>query len=94
MFETLAATVIATVLLGVVADDGLYQLLSTTANLATVALLVWHQRHIRREIEPEVKETATVVKRRLGTRNGNDQTYHGSERRKGEGKGTGWDSLE
>lgn len=68
MFEVLAGTIIATTLFGVVVDDELYRTLNTFANLATVALLVWHQRHVRKQIEPQVKQAAAVIKRELGTR--------------------------
>lgn len=86
MFVTAAAIVITTTLLGVVVDDELYRLLNTIANFTTVALLVWHQQHVRKHVEPEVKDTAAVVRRELGTRTPGDcdppETYNGPERRR------------
>lgn len=85
MFELLGILVIAATLIGVVIDDELYRLLNTAGQFATIALLVWHQHHIKKAIEPEVKDTAAVVKRELGTRIPGDtppEVYTGPERRK------------
>lgn len=83
MFEAVAISIIATTLFGVVVDDELYRFLNTVANMATVALLVWHQRRVRRKIEPQVEDTAAVVKRELGTRIPEDtEEYRGPDRRK------------
>lgn len=68
----------------VTVDDELYRLCNTVGQLVTIVLLIWQQRHVRR-IEPEVQETAAVVRRQLGERNGNDpvpEKYYGPERRK------------
>lgn len=84
MFEVVGAMIVAVNLFGVVVDDQLYSTIQTLANLATVFLLVWHQRHVRREIEPDVKETAATIRRRIGGRReniGEHEEYDGPERR-------------
>lgn len=86
MFELLGIIAAISILFGVVVDDELFRLANTLANFATVALVVWHQHHVRHQIEPEVKETAAVVKRQLGERNANrnvhSEDYNGPDRRK------------
>lgn len=87
MFEVIAVVVAAgfvgNLIFGIIIDDQFYVTVNTLANLATVALLVWHQRHIKKQIEPEVKDTATIVKRQLGERSpGECDAYNGPERRK------------
>ena len=83
LFEALAVIILTANVLGVVVDDELYRTVNTLANLATVMLLVWHQRHVRKQIEPEVKDTAAMVKRKLGDRQHNEPSdYDGPERRK------------
>lgn len=86
MFTAIAALICATIALGgaVVVDDAFYRLLNTVANMGTVVLLVWHQRHVRRNLEPKVDQTAAVVNRTLGERdNAHPETYRGPDRRKG-----------
>lgn len=86
MFELLGLIAVVSLLFGVVVDDELFRFANTLANFATVALVVWHQHHVRRQIEPEVKETAAVVKRQLGERNTHrdvhSDDYNGPDRRK------------
>lgn len=83
MFELLGALVIGSLLFGVVADDEFYRLLNTVANLATVTLLVWHQRHVKQTLEPKVDAAVSVVTRKLGDRDPDStDTYGGPERRK------------
>lgn len=84
MFELVAALVIGSLLFGAVSDDEVVRLINTLANLGTVALLVWHQRHVKRELEPKVDDAVAVVKRKLGDRDpGCDPNgYTGPERRK------------
>lgn len=83
-FELAAALVIGSLLFGAVGDDEIVRLLNTVANLATVMLLVWHQRRVRTELEPKVDDALAVVKRKLGDRDpGCDPNgYTGPERRK------------
>lgn len=56
MFEAVALATIA-VLFGtsILSDDEVIKFANTIANMVTVALLIWHQRKIRKEIEPAVK---------------------------------------
>lgn len=84
MFAVIAAAAVMSLVFGIVVDSEFYRLANTCANFATVALIVWHQRHIRKQIEPEVKETAAVVKRQLGERDSRspDEKYVGPDRRK------------
>lgn len=83
MFDTVAALVIGSLLLGVVTDDELFRMVNTLANLATVALLVWHQRHVTKTLEPKVDTAVAVVTRKLGDRDPECDEYGGPERRKG-----------
>lgn len=83
MFELIAALVIGSLLLGAVSDAELVRLLNTLANLATVALLVWHQRRVRKTIEPKLDDTRSIVKRKLGDREPGPESYDGPERRRG-----------
>lgn len=82
LFE-LAAIIAASVsVFGITVDDELYRTLNTVANLATVALLVWHQSHVRRQLEPRVEQTAALVRRKLGDRDDHTpDTWDGNERR-------------
>jgi hypothetical protein len=68
MFELVALLAVASLMFGVIADEELFRLVNTLANFATVALIVWHQQHVRRKLEPEVKDAAAIVKRQLGER--------------------------
>lgn len=68
IFELSAVAVFGLSIFGVVVDDQLYRLLNTVANLATVALLVWHQRHVRKQLEPKVDESTALIRRKLGDR--------------------------
>lgn len=83
MFELAAAALIAMVISGVVIDDEFYRLLNTFANMGTLWLLIWHQRHVRKELEPKVDKVERIVTRKLGTRNPSPpQHWDGTERRK------------
>lgn len=83
----LGIAAVASLVFGVLVTDELYRLLNTVTQFGTVALLVWQQQHIKRNIEPEVKDTAAVVKRKLGERTPEtgdtpDRRYNGPDRRK------------
>lgn len=85
MFELIATLVIGSLLLGVVSDDEIVRTINTLANLATVALLVWHQRHMKQSLEPKVDAAVAVVNRKLGDRGPQPEPgqWNGVERRKG-----------
>lgn len=86
MFECIGIIIAVSLVFGVVVDDELFRLMNTVSNFLTVALLIWHQRHVRNRIEPELHDTAAVVRRQLGERRragGNDPgPYTGPDRRK------------
>lgn len=74
--------VLAVTGIGVVVDDELYRLLNTVANLGTVALLLWHQRHVRKQLEPKVDKVEAIVTRSLDERDpSTPDTWNGKERR-------------
>lgn len=88
MFGIVATIAAASLLYGVV-DGEMFRLANTVANFATVALIVWHQHHVRKQIEPTLNDAAAVVKRQLGERApqgddtpGDTDGYRGPERRK------------
>jgi hypothetical protein len=83
LFESIAIAIFGVGVFGIAVDDELYRLLNTVANLGTVALLVWHQRHVRRELEPKVDQAAALIRRKLGDRDPRTDggPPHGVERR-------------
>lgn len=84
LFDAVLLSVVASAFLGFTIDDQLYHLLDTLGKLAIAILVIKHQRYVKKKIEPDIQDTAAVVKRQLGERDLTSEPpakWSGEERR-------------